>query len=313
MKAWPTFQALALYLAAVEHGTLRAAATAEAISQPAISTHIKGLERLFGTALMERAGRRLRPTPVGLLVADYARGAVTLLDELERAVADLKGVRGGHLVLGASATIAETLLPAAIGRFRQSYPEVDFTLRVGNSTQIIQAVLARALKLGFVGSPPADPALLLQPVFDDFLEIFVAPNSPYLNREPPRLADLAGETFVLREPGSATRELALGCLAARGFASRKVVEFGSNEAVKRAVAAGIGIGILSTHTLEIDCRAGAIAPLPCPDWDCRRQFWLIRRADRPLSHAEGAFVTLLGLGEGEPAAESHAASGIGPV
>src|ERR671916_789771 len=188
MKERPSLHALALFLATVEHGTMTAAAEAEGIAQPAISVHIRNLERFYETALVERSGRRVRPTAAGELAAADSRFA---------------GAAEHHLT------------------------------------------------------------------------------------------DLAKETFVLREPGSATREAVLGCMRTVGFAPANEVQLGSNEAVKRAVAAGLGIGVLSVRTLDVDLRAGDVAIVPCINWDCRRQFWLVNRADRLLSRAEQAFLALL--------------------
>ena len=313
MSERPSLHALALYLAAVERGTITAAAEAERISQPAVSVHLKALERFYGTPLMERSGRRVRPTAAGRLVADSVRRVLELLDELQRAVADLEGLRAGRLEVGASATVGETVLPAVLGRFRRAHPAVELVLRIGNSEEILRAVRARELGLGVVGQPGADGTVTAEPVLDDALELVVPAASPLLRRAPVRLADLAGESIVLREPGSATRDLALRCLEARGFVPARTMELGSNEAVKRAVAAGLGVGILSTHTLDVDRRAGDLAPLPCADWDCRRRFWLVRRADRPLGPAERAFRLLLGppgvlspTGPGATEADAHA-------
>jgi DNA-binding transcriptional LysR family regulator len=157
----------------------------------------------------------------------------------------------------------------------------------------------RELGLGVVGRPAPNSMLIGRPVFDDELELFAAPDSPYLGQGPVFLADLSGETLIIREPGSATRDLALSCLAARGFTPAKTMEFGSNEAVKRAVAAGLGVGILSMHTLAVDRRAGDIVTLSCVEWDCRREFWLVHREDHLLTPTERAFSELL---------DSHATS-----
>jgi DNA-binding transcriptional LysR family regulator len=290
----PSLHALELFLATVEHGTLSAAAAAKSLSQPAISMHLRALERLYRTPLMERQGRRLQPTVAGLAVADYTRRILALVDELERAVADVSELRAGELRLGASATIGETLLPEVLGRFRRAYPSIELVVQIGNSATIIGAVSDRTLGLAIVGAAPPDPELESAPLFNDALELFVNIGSPWLDRAPVPLDDLADETVILREPGSATRDLALACLAARGVALLRTLQFGSNEAVKRAVAAGLGIGILSVHTLAVDQRAGDIAILPCIGWDCRRQFWLIRRRDRELTRAERAFLQLAG-------------------
>lgn len=289
----PSLHALAVFLAVVEHGTMTAAAEAEGISQPAISAHVKSLEGFFGTPLMERVGRRVRPTPAGKLVADYARRMLALADELTRSIADLTELRAGELVIGASSTVGEQLLPAVLGRFHRAYPAVHLSLSIGNSGEIMLAVLAREFDLGIVGRYEEQPELESRPVFDDRLEMFVAPGSPLLDRATLRPADLSGRTFVLREPGSATRDLALRCLVAHGCTPGDMIELGSNEAVKRAVSAGLGIGVLSTHTVAIDRSAGAVVSLNCRDWVCDRQFWLIHRKDRTLTRAGLAFVELL--------------------
>lgn len=289
----PSMHALAVFLAVIQHETMTAAAEAEGISQPAISVQIKGLEGFFGTPLMERSGRRVRPTAAGLLVADFSRKILATTDEMCRAVADLEGLQTGQLTLGASSTVGEQLLPAVFGRFHRLYEGVRLVLSIGNTGEIIDAVLNRTYDLGIVGREPDHPELWTRPVFDDHLDIFAAHDSPWTRRTNLQLADLANETFILRETGSATRDLALQCLATHDVVPRDTIELGSNEAVKRAVADGLGIGVLSTHTVSIDQQAGAIAILSCDNWHCRRQFHLIYRRDRTLTRAEQAFIALL--------------------
>ncbi|HEV2123902.1 MAG TPA: LysR substrate-binding domain-containing protein, partial [Chloroflexota bacterium] len=205
MRERPSLHALAVYLAVVEHGTMTAAAEVEGISQPAISAHIKGLERFFGTPLMERSGRRVIPTAAGDIVADYSRRILGLADDLSRSIADLEGLQTGKLVIGASSTVGEQLLPEVLGTFRRLYPAIDLALSIGNSGEVIQAVRERTFDLGIVGRIEDDPELVARPVFDDHLEIFAAPDSPYLQRQGLRVADLDCDTFVFRESGSATR------------------------------------------------------------------------------------------------------------
>jgi DNA-binding transcriptional LysR family regulator len=270
-----------------------AAAEAESISQPGISAHVKALEAYFGTPLLERVGRRVRPTAAGELVAAATRRVANTVDELDHALADLAGLRSGRLVIGASSTVGETWLPEILGRFRRAHPAVYLEVRLGNSETMLRAVREYTLAFAIVGRVEAELGLVARPVIDDHLELFVATASPWLERAPVRLADLAGETFVVREPGSATREVALRGLAAQHVSPTRTLALSSNEAVKRAVAAGLGVGILSAQTLVVDRRAGVIAILPCTDWSCRRQFWLVHRRDRLLSRAERAFLGLL--------------------
>jgi DNA-binding transcriptional LysR family regulator len=306
----PSLHALALFLAVVEHGTMTAAAEAEGISQPAISAQVKTLERYFGTSLLVRGGRGATTTEAGRLVADYARRAIALVDELGRAVEDLEGLAAGRLVIGASSTVGEQLLPAHLGRFHRAYPRVALEVRIGNSDEITEQVLDRTLDLAFVGRAPQSEELAAEPVFADEVVAFVAPGDPLLAESPLPAATLSGRQLVLRERGSATRDLALSCLADAGCMPGHVIELGSNEAVKRAVEAGLGIGLLSTHAIEAERLAGLLEDLPLAEWSCRRSFWLIHRRDRSLTSAERAFLALV-VGP-ESAAHPRRSSATGP-
>ena len=293
MRERPSLHGLAIFLAVIDNETMTAAAAVEGLSQPAISMHVKALEHFFGTALVERSGRRVRPTAAGNIVAEYTRRIIGLTDELSRSVADLEGLAAGRLVIGASSTVGEQFLPEVLGQFHRAYPGVGLSLRIGNSGEIIQAVTDRRLDLGIVGQAADDPDLAALPVFDDALELFVAPDDPRTGSDQLRVTDLAGATFVMREAGSATRDLALETLASSGCIPRETIDLGSNEAVKRAVAAGLGIGVLSTHSVAVDRRAGDVVTLRVSDWVCTRQFWLVHRRDRQLSRAEHTFITML--------------------
>ncbi len=289
----PSLHALAIFLAVVEHGTMTGAAGAEGISQPAISAQVKVLERYYGTALLQRGGRGSSPTPAGCLVAGHARQMLALATDLDRAVVDLEGLATGNLVVGASSTVGEQLLPAYLGRFHTAYPGVALEVRIGNSGEITTAVTMRELDFAFVGRPPDDDDLIAESIFADDVVAFVAPGDPLLHHAPIEPAALSGRQVVLRERGSATRDLALQCLATSGCAPGHVIELGSNEAVKRAVEAGLGVGLLSTHTIEAERLAGLLVDLPIVGWLCNRSFWLIRRRDRVLTRAEEAFLALV--------------------
>lgn len=290
----PTLHALALFVAVVERGTMTAAATAESISQPAISAQIQALERYYGTPLLARAGRGVAPTEAGELVADHARRILALVDELRRVVADLEGLGSGRLVVGASSTVGEQVLPDYLGRFHTAHPGVALEVRIGNTDEITRLVAERALDVAFVGRRPVDPELAAEPIFSDEIVAFVAPGDPLLGEAAVSAATLSGRQFVLRERGSATRDLALHCLQEAGCTPGHVIELGSNEAVKRAVEARLGIGLLSSRAIEAERLAGLLEDLPLAGWSCRRAFWLIRRRDRVLTRAEQEFLALVG-------------------
>ncbi len=289
----PSLHALALFAAVIEHGTMTAAAEAEQISQPAISAQIKMLEGYYGTPLLEREGRRVRPTQAGRLVASYALRLIRLADEAKRAVDDLEGLSRGRLIIGASSTVGEQFLPAHLGRFHATYPNVSLEIAIGNTDAILQRVLDRELDLAFIGRAPNHPDLVSEPVFADHIVAFVAPGDPLLRDAPIDPARLCNAQFVVRERGSATRDLALRCLRSAGCIPGHIIELGSNEAVKRAVEARLGIGLLSTHAIEAERLAGLLEDLPLLRWDCHRSFWVIYLSDRTLTRAEQAFLKLV--------------------
>jgi len=275
------------------HGTMTAAAETAGISQPAISAQVKAMERYYGTRLLERDGRGSAPTAAGRLVAEYAVRVLALVDELGRGVADLEGLEAGELIVGASSTVGEQLLPTYLGRFHAAHPQVRLSVRIGNSADISARVSARELDFAIVGEEPRDHDLLAEPVLEDDIVAFVAPNDPLLLQVPVAPLVLGGRQFVMREAGSATRALAERCLREMSCDPGHVIELGSNEAVKRAVEAGLGIGLLSTYTIEAERLAGLLVDLPVAGWTCRRSFWLIRRRDRVLTRAEEAFLALM--------------------
>src|SRR5215213_3835413 len=289
----PTIQALAIFAEVARHGTMTAAAEAAGISQPAISAQVKALERYYGTRLLKRDGRGSTPTAAGRLVADYAVRVLALVDELGRGVTDLEGLETGELIIGASSTVGEQLLPTYLGRFHTAHPQVRLSVRIGNSAEIIERVAARELDFAIVGQEPGDPELLAEPVLEDQIVAFVAPGDPLLREASITPLALCGHQFVMREAGSATRALAESCLREMSCGPGHVIELGSNEAVKRAVEAGLGIGLLSTHTIEAERLARLLVDLPIAGWTCGRSFWLIRRRDRALTRAEEGFLALM--------------------
>jgi DNA-binding transcriptional LysR family regulator len=171
---------------------------------------------------------------------------------------------------------------------------VTIEVKIGNTDEIMHRVLERELDLAFIGRAPAYPELVAEPIFSDQVVAFVAPGDPLLREAPLDPRRLSNRQFVVREPGSATRDLALRCLRASGCIPGHIIELGSNEAVKRAVEAGLGIGLLSTHTIEAERIAGLLEDLRLLGWDCHRSFWLIYLADRALTRAEQAFLALVG-------------------
>ena len=289
---WLDLHKLRLFAAVAGHEHYTRAADELGISQPALSVHVRDLERYFGVALFERAGRNVRLTDAGRLVQGYARRILALAVELNEAVADLHGLRRGELRLGASTTVGEYLLPAVLGAFRRRYPGVAIGVEIANTGRIVDRLRHGELHLGLIGEPLDDPDLDLEPYLDDELILIVPPAHRWAGATIPA-ADLDAEPLLVREPGSATRDVTEAALATAGVRPPVALELGGTEAVKGAVAAGLGVAFVSACTVEQELAAGRLARATVHGLTIRRQFQLARRRGRRLTAAEAAFLPLL--------------------
>src|SRR5467141_1412520 len=193
-----TLHRLELFLAVLDHGGVGRAAKARNISQPAVSEHLHGLEAYFGIPLLERFGRGVRATAAARLLEPYARQAVGLLRSAERAAADLLGLRGGSLTIGASTTPGTYLLPAALGRFHAAYPGITLRLEISDTRGIERSVAVGQLELGVIGEAPLVPGLAAEPWVKDELVLVVPRGHPFARRRAVTAHAIAGESYIAR-------------------------------------------------------------------------------------------------------------------
>jgi DNA-binding transcriptional LysR family regulator len=282
-----TLHRLELFLAVLDEGGVGRAARARNISQPAVTEHLQGLAAHFGVPLFERHGRTVRPTAGARLLEPYARRTVGLARSAEQAAAGFRGLRGGSLTLGASTTPGTYLLPAALGRFHTAHPEVALQLRIGDTRAVERAVADGALEMGVIGAAPLVHGLVAEPWLPDELVVIVARRHRLARRRTLRPRELAGEPYVTREEGSSTREVADRYLTAAGVRLRPVMELGSPEAVREAVAAGLGVAVMSRHTVR--ARDARLVPLRVRGKRWTRDLLVAWRDGAPLSPAAAAF------------------------
>jgi len=256
-----TLHRLELFLAVLDEGGVGRAARACHISQPAVSEHLQGLGAHFGVLLLERHGRSVRPTPAARLLEPYARQAVGLLRGAERAAADLRGLRSGALTVGASTTPGTYLLPAALGRFHADHPALAVRLQISDTREIERSVAAGELELGVIGEAPLVPGLAAEPWVKDELVLIVPRGHPFARRRAVTAHAIAGEPYIAREEGSSTRGVAEGYLARLGLTLTPAMQLGSTEAIREAVAAGLGVALVSGAFQDGRClRALAVRP-----------------------------------------------------
>jgi DNA-binding transcriptional LysR family regulator len=293
-----TLHRLRLFLAVLDHGGVARAAIKENISQPTVSEHLRGLEEHFGVQLVDRVGRGVVPTASARQLEPYVRQVVQLLQSAEQLASDLQGVRTGSLTIGASSTPGTYLLPHALGRFRAQYPGVALQLRIRNTAQVERWVASGEVELGVIGdATDLSSAFAADPWLEDELIVLVHEQHALARRGSAKLSALASAPIIAREEGSSTRRTTERCLGKHGLKLNPVMELGSTEAIREAVAAGLGIALVSKYaTGQRDPRV-ATARLDGAEW--RRRFTVIRRANTSLGPAAIRFLKVL-LGEHPP-------------
>jgi DNA-binding transcriptional LysR family regulator len=235
------------------------------MTQPAVTFQIKQLEEHFNTRLFERGHGRIALTPAGEMVLEYAERILAMSGEMETRVKELTGRLSGPLLIGASTTIAEFLLPRVLGEFKAAHPEVEPRLTVANSETIEGRVAEHTLDLGLIEAPSHLATLQTEACCEDELQVVVAPSHPLSKLKAVTPKQLVGQAYVSREPGSGTREFTDIYLRKAGLDPaqlKAVMELGSLEAIKGVVGTGLGFAILSRVTVEKDQRLGELAALP---------------------------------------------------
>jgi LysR family transcriptional regulator for metE and metH len=268
-------------------GGLTAAAERLSLTPPAVAQQLKLLEdALGGVPLLERTPAGMRPTEAG-------REALVALGRIEAALADcaaaieaLRGIEGGRVAVGVTST-AKYFAPFALAAFQRAHAGVEMRLSVGNRQQVVAALEAFELDVAVMGYPP-DHFPVERAVLGPHPHVIIAPpGHPLAARRAIPLGDLAGETFLLREPGSGTRDLMRRLFEAAEPDGPRM-EIGSNETIKQAVMAGMGIALLSAHTIAAELRDGRLAVLDVAGLPAVRQWFVVRRAEKRLLPAAQA-------------------------
>jgi DNA-binding transcriptional LysR family regulator len=256
---------LQVFYTVARHLSFTKAAEQLFMTQPAVTFQIKQLEEQFNTRLFERSHGKIALTPAGQMVMSYAGRILGLSEEMETRVADLTGAMGGPLLLGASLTIAEYILPRILGEFKAKHPQVHAHMTVGNSEMIETRVADHTLDLGLIETPAHLPGLLTEMVCEDELVVICAPGHDFAKLQSVKPHQLLDEPYVSRETGSGTREFADQYLRRCEVMPEDlnvVMELGSLEAIKGVVETGLGISIVSRATASKERHLGTLAVVP---------------------------------------------------
>jgi len=253
---------LQVFHAVAKHQSFTRAADALFMTQPAVTFQIKQLEAQYGARLFERRPGAISLTPAGELVLSYAERIIGLSAELETRLAEMTGEMRGSLLVGASATIAEFMLPRVLGEFNALYPQVRARLIVANSESIESRVAEHSLDIGLIETPAGLPGLVSQICREDDLIVICAPDHPLAAMGAATPDILADYEFISREPGSGTRATTDAYFRAHRVEPRLLktqMELGSPEALKGVVATGLGFAIVPRAVADKELRLGELA------------------------------------------------------
>jgi DNA-binding transcriptional LysR family regulator len=259
------------------------AAEALHMTQPAVTFQVRQLEEYFNTRLFDRTHNKVSLTPTGERVSDFAERIFELYNEMENSVRDLTGEISGTLTIGASTTIAEYMLPALLGEFKNQYPEINLRLKVSNSDGIVSMVEHNVIDLGIVEAPVSNKNLIVEVCHDDHLVVVTAPGHDLAIRGTSvKPEELKQYPFVCREEGSGTREVITQFLIDQNVKPAEMnycMELGSPEALKGAVEADMGISILSRSTIAKELKLNTLAELQL-DPPLNRPFSFVRQRQK---------------------------------
>lgn len=279
----PEIGALEILLSVARLGSLARAAKEHGLSQPAVSSRVRYMERLVGVPLLERSTSGSRLTPAGALVADWARDVVESAAVLDAGVAALREQQASKMGVAASMTAAEYLVPTWLVLMHQQAPELKISLRLANSADVAVFVLDGQVDLGFVEGPQVPEGLDSKAVATDRLEVVVAPDHPWSRRRKPvPAAELADTPLIQREHGSGTRYTLECVLAAFGPLAPPQLEASSTTAVRTAAAAGLAPAVISSLAVAGDLTERRLVAVPVDGIDMHRVIRAVWRAGQPL-------------------------------
>jgi LysR family transcriptional regulator for metE and metH len=278
-------------------GNFSAAAQALHLTPPAVTLQMRLLEEAAGLPLLERSGARLEPTEAGQEVANAAQRIELAISDCADALASLRGLKGGRVSIGVVST-AKYFAPHALGAFARAFPSVEIRLEVGNRSTIVAALEANTLDLALTGRPPEHLEVDQAPIGAHPHVIVARPDHPHARRKRLPASMLAEETFLVREPGSGTRNLMERFLSESRVTPRIGMEMASNETIKQAVMAGLGIAFLSAHTVSAELADRRLVMLDIAGLPVVRQWFIVKLVRRRLLPAAQALRQFL-IDEGE--------------
>ena len=284
---------LAIFLAVAESGSIGGGAARLYISQPAVSKQLKEFEHTLGLVLFDRLPKGVRLTAAGEQLLVFAQRIAVAESAAEQALAEMRDLHAGRLAIGASTTIGNYLLPSLLAEYRRTWPGIEIALEIANTEVIQHKLLENTLDLGMIEGFVQSDELHAEVFAMDRLVMIAAPDHHLAGRTELTLQQLCNEPCILREPGSGTRSVIEHMLMQRGLQHTPAMSLGSTEAIKRAVAAGAGISLVSRLAVASELAAGTLILLPVGDLQLERPLHKVSLRNKQPSQVIQAFMELL--------------------
>lgn len=272
------------------------AAEAIHLTQPTVSSHIKDLEDHFECRLVDRMGKKTIPTGAGRLLYSYAQQIIRLVEETEESMAGFMGVVSGRLQVGGSTIPGGYILPRLIGDFKKKYPGANISIMVGDTKQVIDAIMESRIDFGVVGAKTDQAGIIQERLFADEMRLVVPPGHKWAKRKTIGLKALLKAPFIIRERGSGTLKSLENSLAPHGLDLHDftiTAELGSTTAVIQGIKSGVGVSILSAVAVADEVGAQTLNALPVKGLDLTRHFYLTYHKNRTQSPLCEAFMAFL--------------------
>ena len=283
-----TFRQLQIFESVAQHLSYTRASEALHLTQPAVSMQIKQLEQSLGLPLFEQLGKKIFLTEVGNEFSRYANAITTQLDELEQVVNEMKGLQRGRLTIAVAST-ANYFAPRLLATFCQQHGEVKVSLDVTNREQLLKSLIENRTDLVIMGQPPKEMDLVAECFMENPLVVIAPAEHPLVAHKRIPVERLPEETFLVREQGSGTRSAVERFFAANQLALSTAMEMSSNEAIKQGVEAGLGLGIVSLHTLGMELALQRLVVLDVVNFPIMRYWYIVYRSGKRLSLVAQAF------------------------
>ena len=288
-----TLRQLRIFTSVIEHRSFTRAAEALSLTQPAVTHQMQSLARAVGRPLLDPGSRTPVLTAFGQALHERAGRILAMVGDAQEAMDDVAGLRAGRVHVAGDTTVGIYVLPDAMAAFHREHPEVALSLDVVNRAQVRELLLEGVADVGVIGALWDDDVLDAEPFLENALMCFCAPGHPLAEREPLQPIDLLDGPLLLREPGSGTRESAERILRDAGIEPVAAMEMASNGALKRAVAGGLGVTVLSTYAVRLELQVGLLRPLRVAGFPVERMWHVTWARERLLSPAAAAFRAFL--------------------